>query len=65
MPMNNTEFPDREQRPISPVPWEKKEADEGGPRRPDVQTPDTKELLKKMRRVDPNQARRYRQRTGQ
>ena len=32
---------------------------------PDVDAPDTKELLKKMRRVDPNQAKRYRQRTGQ
>jgi hypothetical protein len=30
-----------------------------------VGAPDTKELLKKMRRVDPNQAKRYRQRTGQ
>jgi len=26
---------------------------------------DTKDLLKKMRKVDPNQSKRYRQRTGQ
>ncbi len=58
-------MPDRIQRPTGPAPWEKKEVDEGGPRRPDATTPDTKELLKKMRRVDPNQARRYRQRTGE
>jgi hypothetical protein len=59
------EFPERIHRPGSPAPWEKKETDEGGPRRPDVDAPDTKELLKKMRRVDPNQAKRYRQRTGE
>ncbi len=62
---SNAQFPERIQRPTSPAPWEKKEAEEGGPRRPDVSAPDTKELLKKMRRVDPNQAKRYRQRTGQ
>jgi hypothetical protein len=61
----NAEFPERIHRPSSPAPWEKKEADEGGPHRPDVNAPDTKEILKKMRRVDPNQAKRYRQRTGE
>ena len=62
---SNAQFPERIHRPTSPAPWEKKETDEGGPRRPDADSPDTKELLKKMRRVDPNQAKRYRQRTGQ
>jgi len=62
---SNAEFPERISRPTSPAPWEKKESEEGGPRRPDATAPDTKELLKKMRRVDPNQAKRYRQRTGQ
>ena len=62
---SNAQFPERIHRPNSPAPWEKKEADEGGPRRPDAEAPDTKELLKKMRRVDPNQAKRYRQRTGE
>ena len=33
--------------------------------RPDVKKPDTKNILERMRRVDPDQARRYRQRTGQ
>ena len=65
MPEPITQFPERIHRPTSPAPWEKKETDESGPRRPDVDAPDTKELLKKMRRVDPNQAKRYRQRTGQ
>jgi len=63
----NAEFPERIHRPA--VPWQKEggggPGDEGGPRRPDVNAPDTKELLKKMRRVDPNQAKRYRQRTGE
>jgi hypothetical protein len=36
-----------------------------GPRRPQVDKPDTEDLLRRMRRVDPNQARRYRQRTGE
>lgn len=65
MNQHHTEFPDRIQRPTSPAPWEKREVEDGGPRRPDSGAPDTRELLKKMRRVDPNQAKRYRQRTGQ
>lgn len=36
-----------------------------GPRRPQVDRPNTGDLLKRMRKVDPNQARRYRQRTGE
>jgi hypothetical protein len=36
-----------------------------GPKPPQVEKPDTKELLERMRKVDPDQARRYRQRTGQ
>jgi len=73
MPKMNAEFPERIHRPTSPAPWERKAGEGGGPgdgggggpRRPDVNAPDTKELLKKMRRVDPNQAKRYRQRTGE
>ena len=36
-----------------------------GPGSPQVDKPNTEELLKRMRKVDPDQARRYRQRTGQ
>jgi hypothetical protein len=36
-----------------------------GPNAPKVDKPNTEELLKRMRKVDPDQARRYRQRTGQ
>jgi len=39
--------------------------EDSGPRRPQVDRPNTGDLLKRMRKVDPNQARRYRQRTGQ
>jgi hypothetical protein len=57
-------MPERVQKP--PVPWGPKPGGEGdGPRSPDISRPDTKELLKKMRKVDPNQSKRYRQRTGQ
>jgi len=36
-----------------------------GPSAPKVDKPNVDELLKRMRKVDPDQARRYRQRTGQ
>ncbi len=36
-----------------------------GPKEPEVEKPNTEELLKRMRKVDPDQARRYRQRTGE
>ena len=38
---------------------------EDGPREPRVEKPNTEDLLRRMRRVDPEQARRYRQRTGE
>jgi hypothetical protein len=36
-----------------------------GPSAPKIEKPNTQELLKRMRKVDPDQAKRYRQRTGQ
>ena len=39
--------------------------DGSGPSRPEGSKPNTGDLLKRMRKVDPDQARRYRQRTGQ
>jgi hypothetical protein len=59
-------MPDRVQKPA--VPWGPKQGGDdggGGPKAPDISRPDTKDLLKKMRQVDPNQSKRYRQRTGQ
>jgi hypothetical protein len=59
-------MPERIQKPPA-VPWGPKQGDGdgGGPKAPDISRPDTKNLLKKMRQVDPNQSKRYRQRTGQ
>jgi hypothetical protein len=58
-------MPERIQKPVEPAPWGPKKGDGDGPRSPDISRPDTKDLLKKMRKVDPNQSKRYRQRTGQ
>lgn len=55
---------ERIQRPVPQEPFTRPR-DEGGPRTPDVKRPDPSDLLKRMRRVDPDQARRYRQRSGE
>lgn len=52
----------RKRKPVTPGPGG---GDPDGPSAPGVDKPNTEELLKRMRRVDPDQARRYRQRTGQ
>ncbi len=48
---------------------EKKESspdqDDKGPSRPDVSRPGKDDLLKRMKKVDPKQSERYKQRTGQ
>ena len=48
---------------------EKKESlpdrDERGPSQPDVSRPGRDNLLKRMKRVDPKQSEKYKQRTGQ
>ena len=52
---------DRRERPTKPIgPGDG--GDDDGPKRPDVNKPDTRELLRRMRRVDKDQSRRYRQR---
>ena len=55
---------DRIQRPVKPVGPGDGE-DDDGPKRPDVTRPDTRNLVRRMRRVDKDQSRRYRQRTGE
>jgi hypothetical protein len=50
-------------RPVMPAPTPGGGGD--GPRSPNITKPNTDELLKRMRKVDPDQARRYRQRTGE
>jgi hypothetical protein len=48
---------------------EKKESlpdrDESGPSQPDISRPGRDNLLKRMKRVDPKQSEKYKQRTGQ
>ena len=56
---------DRAPRSVRPLDGDGAGDDDDGPRRPKVERPNTDDLLKRMRRVDPNQARRYRQRTGE
>lgn len=51
--------------PINPLPKPSPPEEGGGPRRPETGSPDRDNLLKRMRKVDPKQAERYRQRTGQ
>jgi hypothetical protein len=58
-------MPDRIQKPQPPIPAPGGGGGGGGPAAPKVEKPNTEELLKRMRKVDPDQARRYRQRTGQ
>ena len=58
------ELRDRYPRPTKPIDGPEDNED-SGPRRPKVDRPNTDDLLRRMRKVDPNQARRYRQRTGQ
>ena len=55
----------RRTRPPAPAPGGGGDDDGDGPTTPKVEKPNTDELLKRMRKVDPDQARRYRQRTGQ
>ncbi|MCW5937303.1 MAG: ubiquitin-like protein UBact [Fimbriimonadaceae bacterium] len=44
----------------------RKTGDDEGPTKPDIGRPDApNELLKRMKRVDPEQAKKYRQRSGQ
>jgi len=66
MPISNLISGDeRLQRPVprdtNPGPG----GDDKGPERPNVKRPDTKKLMDRMKRVDPDQARRYRQRSGE
>lgn len=59
-----TQF-ERKQRDAKPIGPGDGDGDNGGPKRQNVNRPDTQELLKRMRRVDKDQSRRYRQRTGE
>lgn len=43
----------------------RKFGDDSGPSAPKVERPNNNELLKRMRNVDPDRAKKYRQRSGQ
>lgn len=60
-------LPERREGPVNPMPKSPSPQEEegGGPRRPESGSPDQDNLMKRMRKVDPKQAERYRQRTGQ
>jgi hypothetical protein len=56
---------DRRTIPASPTPG-RKLGDGGDPARPDVKKPEGgNELLRRLKKVDPDQAKKYRQRSGQ
>lgn len=51
---------------LVPPKADRKSGDEGGPTRPNVKKPGgDNELMRRMKKVDPDQAKRYRQRSGQ
>ncbi len=56
---------ERKQRDTKPIGPGDSDDTNDGPKRQKVSKPDTQELLKRMRRVDKDQSRRYRQRTGE
>lgn len=58
-------LPERREGPADPMPKAPGPLDQSGPRRPETGSPDKDNLLKRMRKVDPKQAERYRQRTGE
>ncbi len=64
--MNFFQADDTMRRPLPSTPIERPGGDDNsGPSAPKVKRPDNKQLLERMKRVDPEQAKRYRQRSGQ
>jgi hypothetical protein len=56
---------DRQQAPKPAAP-DRKLGDDSGPSKPDLDRPTLpNELLRRMKNVDPDQAKKYRQRSGQ
>jgi hypothetical protein len=55
---------DRLPKPVKPLD-QGDEVPDDGPRRPKVERPEPNDVLKRMRKVDPDQAKSYRQRVGQ
>jgi len=57
--------PIRKTKPAAPSPGGGGGGGDDGPSSPKVEKPNADDLLKRMKKVDPDQARRYRQRTGE
>ena len=57
---------ERKERPIDPLSKPSGPGDqESGPKRPEPDSPSRDNLMKRMRKVDPKQKKKYRQRTGE
>ena len=57
---------DRKERPVDPISKPSGPGEPGsGPKRPETDSPSRDNLMKRMRKVDPKQAEKYRQRTGE
>lgn len=57
---------ERKERPVEPLSRPSGPGDqESGPKRPEADSPSRDNLMKRMRKVDPKQAEKYRQRTGE
>ncbi|WP_342346772.1 ubiquitin-like protein UBact [uncultured Nitrospira sp.] len=57
---------ERKERPVEPLSRPSGPGDqESGPKRPETDSPSRDNLMKRMRKVDPKQAEKYRQRTGE
>jgi len=57
--------PNQGQRQPEPAPWNKDSSGGGSPVAPKISRPDTKTILDKLRRVRPDQTKRYVQRQGE
>lgn len=58
-------MPERTTRPPVPSP-DRKHSDEDGPSKPELERPSKPNpLAERLKRVDPDQAKKYRQRSGQ
>lgn len=63
--MEQIRVDDRLTKPVAPLDPVRKSGDGDGPSKPDVKRPESRNILDRMKRVDPNQAKKYRQRSGQ
>ncbi len=57
---------ERKEQPVDPLSRPSGPGDQDrGPKRPETDSPSRDNLMKRMRKVDPKQAEKYRQRTGE